>query len=112
MQAEQNQEMTRRLKAAIKQRDQLSSDVERLKGKKEAAEKALADVQQECRDKKVDPSQIDAVLQKVETKFEQLVKELEGGVSKAEADLAPFLGPADEGLGDDDDDDDDGDFLL
>lgn len=96
MSQDKQAELTQRLRVAIKKKDRVSSELERLKGQREAAQKSLAEVEAECRAKKIDPNEIDTFITKVEARFEQLVESLETSVATAEADLAPYLGEDDE----------------
>lgn len=85
-----------RLEAAIRRRSELLAQVERIKGKKEAAESSLKAAEEACRSRKVDPDSIDEYIEKLETRYEQTVEKLERAVDDLEERLAPFLGDEDE----------------
>lgn len=80
-----------RLKAAVQQRDELSAAVQRITGRLEAASKALALVEQECRDKGYDPDTLDDTLRVAQSKYEQAVSNLERQVGDALTALQPFM---------------------
>jgi hypothetical protein len=79
-----------RLKLAAQQRDELAAAVQRISGRLEAANKALALVEQECRDKGYDPDTLDDTLRATQAKYEQAVTALEKQVAEARAALQPF----------------------
>lgn len=80
-----------RLEAAIAKRDRLASEAQRIAGRKEAAEKALATLESEIRGKNLDPDKLDETVSKLETAYEAAVEALENDVATAEKALAPFL---------------------
>ena len=84
-----------RLEDAIRRRTEIMAQVERIKGKKEAAEANLKAAEEACRSRKVDPDDIDGYIEKLETRFEQMVGELEKDITTLEELLAPFLGEDD-----------------
>jgi len=78
------------LQDATRKRTDLVAKVERLKGRLEEAETNLAAVEDECRAKKIEPSQIDEAIAKLETRFEKEMKTLQAAMTKAESALEPF----------------------
>ncbi len=80
-----------RLTKAIERRDRLSADSQRIAGRKEAAEKALAEVESEIRSKNLDPNTLDATLTKLTEAYEQAVGDFESDVAKAGESLSPFM---------------------
>jgi chromosome segregation ATPase len=80
-----------RLKVAVQQRDELAAAVQRISGRLEAANKALALVEQECRDKGYDPETLDDTLRTTQAKYEQAVAALETQVADARTALQPFM---------------------
>jgi|GEM_PF-3517880 len=84
-----------RLEDAIRRRTEILAHIERIKGKKEAAESNLKAAEEACRSRKVDPDDIDGYIEKLETRYEQLVSDLERDIEDLEEQLAPFLGDAD-----------------
>lgn len=75
----------------LARRNRVSETLERLKGRKEQAEEALRQVEEECRAKSIDPNQIDEVIRQLELKYAGLINELEQETKKAEEALGPFL---------------------
>lgn len=83
--------LDQRLQTVLDKRSTLEAQKQRLEGQLEAAQKDLADVEAECRDRGVDPDKLDDAIEKIQTRYEELVVELESGVAAAEAALAPYL---------------------
>jgi uncharacterized protein YfcZ (UPF0381/DUF406 family) len=80
------------LEAVLARRKKVTEAVERLKGRKEQAEANLAQIEEECRAKKIDPEKIDDVIQQLEDKYKNLIEELDRDTQEAERALAPFVG--------------------
>jgi CHASE3 domain sensor protein len=85
--------MKLRIEAAIKRRDDLHAQKERVLGRLEEAEKNLKTVRSECQAKNVDPDQLDATIVKLETALAASVTELESQISEAEKALKPYIQP-------------------
>lgn len=79
-----------RLEAAVRRRDTLDASCRRLEGRLEAARTALAAVEAECREKGVEPDQIDSTIKLLEERFNSLLSQLEKDLGAAETALAPF----------------------
>lgn len=79
------------LEEVIQRRKKLNAEIERLRGRKEQAEANLKTVEDEIRKKGVEPSEIDAMLQQLETKYAELIGSLKKSIEEAEQALAPFL---------------------
>ena len=79
------------LEDLIKKRDQLKSTVQRIQGRKEAAVKELADIEEDCKKRGVDPSQLDDAIQHLTEKYNTEVESLAEGVRKAEDAIKPFI---------------------
>lgn len=80
-----------RLDAALALRDSLSRDAQRIQGRKEAAEKALHDVEEEIRSKNLDPDNLDATLNTLTTAYEKEVNSFEAALASAQTALSPYL---------------------
>lgn len=80
-----------RLTKAINLRNRLSAESQRIAGRKEAAEKALADVESEIRSKKLDPDTLDETLTMLTEAYEKAVAEFEADVAKAQESLSPYM---------------------
>ena len=76
----------------MKRRNKVAESLERLKGRKEQAETALAAVEDECRSKNIDPEKIDDIIQQLQAKYQQQVENLKIDTEKAEKALKPFVG--------------------
>lgn len=84
-------DLNQRLERASKRRDALEIERRHIEGKLEAAEASLAAVEAECRAKGVNPENIDAVIEQLTIKLNDLVLKIETDVASADAALAPFL---------------------
>ena len=80
-----------RLTTAINLRNKLSAESQRIAGRKEAAEKALADVESEIRSKNLDPETLDETLTKLTEAYEKAVEAFEADVANAQEALAPYM---------------------
>jgi len=80
-----------RLKEAVRRRDLVADNVKRIEGRLEAARQSLSEAESECRARNIDPDNIDDHLVRLETRFQDLVTELENGVAAAEQAIGPYL---------------------
>jgi chromosome segregation ATPase len=85
-------DLDKELDAVVERRKKVAEALTRLKGRREQAESALQAVEEECRAKKIDPDQIDDVIEKLEDKYSKLVEDLKRDTEEAEKALAPFVG--------------------
>jgi len=76
-----------RLQEQLSRRDRLKVDLERKKGRLEEAERRLKELEDKCREKKIDPENLEEVVQKLETRFESSLEELEKGLNDLETKL-------------------------
>lgn len=83
--------LDQQLEEVVQRRKKVAETLERLKGRKEQAEQNLNAIETECREKKIDPDQIDDIIEKLETKFRGLVEELTKDTEEAERKIAPFV---------------------
>lgn len=81
-----------RLQEVVRKRKELSSKLDRLKGRLESAKAELSKVEEECRNKGIDPAKLDEVIEKLQAKLDQEVDKLEKGLAEAEEALKPFEG--------------------
>lgn len=81
-----------RLESIRRRLSKVNADLQNLRGQYESASKAVAEIESECREKNIDPDRIDEIIEKLNEKFEHEASELEGMITKAEKDLAPYLG--------------------
>jgi len=87
-----SEELTTRHEAAIKKRNSLEAQIQRIQGKREATAKALASIEDECRRKGIDPAKLDETIDEMTSRFGQEVKAFEDRLEKAEKALTPYTG--------------------
>ncbi len=75
----------------LSRRDSARDNVSRVKGKLEAARTELSDVEDECKRRKVQPKNLGAAIDKLETRLDEAVASLETEVEQAENAVQPFL---------------------
>jgi chromosome segregation ATPase len=85
------EDLAKRLEAAVKRRNDIEAAVRRTEGKLEAARTSLQAVEQECRDKGLDPDHIDDAVSKLEKAANTAIEKLELDLAAAEAALQPYL---------------------
>jgi len=83
-------DITTRLQGAVKKREALAAQVERLRGRLEEAQTNLAAVEKTCRDKNIDPDRIDEAIDKLRARYESAVSKLENDLSAVQEALTPF----------------------
>lgn len=81
-----------RLDAAIKRRDKLQQDVNRVKGRLDSARAEVAKVEADCRAKGVEPDALASTIETLTTKFNTAVADLEAKIAQGETDIAPYMG--------------------
>ena len=84
-------DLDQRLKDAVAERDRLSGEAQRIAGRKEAAERALAAVEKEIRAKNLDPDTLDQTLTTLTEAYEKAVESFEADVAKAKEALSPYM---------------------
>jgi len=87
----QTEDLDTRLAAALKERDRLAAEAQKIQGKKEAAEKALSDLRAEIVEKKLDPDNLDETIQTLESAYSADVEAFEKAVAKAKEAITPYL---------------------
>lgn len=83
-------DLDKRLDQAVSRRDKLAAEAQRIAGRKEAAERALAEVEDEIRAKNLDPDTLEETIRKLEAAYEQEVEAFEKGVESARLELSPY----------------------
>jgi chromosome segregation ATPase len=83
--------LDKRLEEAIKRRDTLAAGVQRVEGKKEAAEAALVAVEDEIRAKNLDPDTLSESITQLEEALQAEVSQFEADLESAETSLSPYL---------------------
>jgi len=92
----ETQNIDNRLDDAIKRRDELEAEAQRILGKLEAAKQSLGEVQDACRKKGIEPDQLEGTIEMLKVRYEDSVKEIEVKVEQTEEALSPFKGKTDE----------------
>jgi chromosome segregation ATPase len=85
------EDLERRLNEALATRDRLSQEVQRIAGRKEAAEKALEKVEGEIRERKLNPDTLEQTLETLEQAYAQEVEAFEKAVNEAQEALSPYM---------------------
>jgi len=80
-----------RLTEALALRDRLSGETQRIQGRKEAADKALADVEEEIRSKNLSPDTLQGTLDALAAAYEKEVASFEAALVVAQTALSPYL---------------------
>jgi chromosome segregation ATPase len=80
-----------RLKAAVATRDRLAAEAQRIAGRKEAAVKALSEVEEEIRGKNLDPETLDSTIDQLRTAYDNAVETFERDVESAREALSPYM---------------------
>jgi hypothetical protein len=84
-------DVDQRLKAAIQKKTLLEADLNRFRGRLESARHSLVEVEKECRQKNIEPSQLDTLIQRLEGVYAQRVGEMETQLLGIEKSLAPYM---------------------
>lgn len=79
------------LNAAIQRRDAVQERVSRLKGRLAAAQEEQDRVEQECRERGVEPDQLDAAISQLDGRFTKAVTAFEKDITTAEGQIGPFV---------------------
>lgn len=88
--AESTSSLKARLDAAHRRREDLSQKVQRILGRLDESERTLEAIKAECRNKKIDPDQMDDAIQRMEVALQSSIEEYETKITTAEAAVAPF----------------------
>jgi len=86
-----NSDIDQKLALAVAERDRLSAEVQRIEGRKEAAEAALEQVRAEIKAKNLDPDTLDTTISDLQQAYETEVLSFETQVQDAAQALSPFL---------------------
>lgn len=79
------------LEETLQRRKRVMAELERLGGRREQAQATLAAVEEEIRQKGIEPSKIDENLKRLEDKYRGLIEDLTRDVAEAERAIAPFV---------------------
>lgn len=78
------------LNQLIQKRNQVAQDLERMLGRREQAQKTLAELEAECRAKNIDPDRIEQTIQELRNRLQLLVPELEEKIARCAEALAHY----------------------
>lgn len=79
-----------RLEKAVQRRDHVSLQIQRLEGRREEAERALEALENECKARGIDPSNIEETVSKLEEALEASLSAVETKIDEAEKALSRF----------------------
>lgn len=79
-----------RLDAAIRKRDQLAGQIQRVTGRLEEAERAREALREECRAKNIDPDKLDEAITKLGQVLESSLANFESKLDEATKAMEPF----------------------
>lgn len=85
------EESNRKLEKAVQKRDEIARQKERLLGRLEEARKRRAALEEQCREKNVDPDKLSETIDRLTKKYKSTVDEICEKVQAAEEELRPFL---------------------
>lgn len=79
-----------KLHALLARRNNLNGEIERLRGKLEGAKANLASLEADCNQRGVDPAKLEETLEKLKTRYAEVVEVVGENLAEAERRLAPF----------------------
>lgn len=83
-------DLDKRLEEAVKKRDTLAAEAQRIEGRKQAAEKALEEIRKEILEKKLDPDTLSETITNLEASYKEAVIKFEADVEAARVSLTPY----------------------
>lgn len=78
------------LNLLIQKRNQLAQDLDRLIGRREQAQKTLAEIEAESRARNIDPNRIEQTIQELWNRYQTMVPELEAKITRCADSLAQY----------------------
>ena len=75
----------------ISKKEALQKNIQRIQGRLDSARADLESIEAELKQRKVDPANLDAVIQQLETRFETEMQMLQKQTAEAEAQITPYL---------------------
>lgn len=84
-------DLNSRFDLAVKRRDQLNIERHKLEARLELSQNTLRSLEEECRNKGIDPDNIDSIILNLQKKHEDLVTEIEFQVKELDATIAPLM---------------------
>jgi len=80
-----------RLDALVKHKDAVNAEIQRVKGRREAALEAQEALRVKCRARNVEPDQLEATIEALRARYEAMLAAAEREVAEAQERLAPYL---------------------
>lgn len=84
-------DLNSRFDLAVKRRDQLNIERHKLEARLELSQNTLRSLEDECRNKGIDPDNIDSIILNLQKRHEDLVTEIEFQVKELDATIAPLM---------------------
>lgn len=78
------------LRNLVKKKNSLQAEIERIKGRREAAIKERDRIRQECLDKGIDPDKLDELIPALENKLRGEIEQIRSNLEEAENQLRPL----------------------
>lgn len=78
------------LETLIQKRQRVRNEIQRLEGRLEGARQSKVEVEGECRNRGVDPDKLDEIIDKLEVRYKNLVREIAEETEQAAQDLAQY----------------------
>ena len=78
------------LEALIRKRQLIKSEIQRLEGRLEGAKQSKEEIREECRKRGVDPDKLDEIIEKLEGRYDTLVRDIAEETEQAARDLAQY----------------------
>ena len=79
------------LEALLGRRDKVREDIQRIKGRLDSARSDRTSIETECRQRGVEPEQLDTAIDQLEKRLADAVGDLETQIQEAESAVAPYL---------------------
>lgn len=84
------EDLQSQFRASVARRDQALQRVQRLQGRLQAATEALELLEQQCRDKGIDPARLDEYISKLESRYESEMENFDSQVAQLELQLDKY----------------------
>jgi predicted nuclease with TOPRIM domain len=84
-------ERKKRLEDLIKRRDEAREVLQRSQGRLESARADVKSVEDECREKGIEPEKLPAAITQLEIRYDKAVADLETQIQQVEQQISPFV---------------------
>jgi len=79
------------LHGLLKRRDELIRNIQRIEGMQVVAQQEFQELQEECRQKKINPEELGSVIERLEQAYKEGIEVLSQKIQDAEEAVLPFL---------------------